>query len=88
MRYVLFLLAFSFWPQIANAEVFWWQVNGIESLRDKSFDSPGEGCSAVLAYFQSQGGQYSYSFKFLRRNSDVEFSCSLNRFDNGEPFGE
>lgn len=67
---------------------FWWQVNGIDSLRDKPFGSPGEGCSAVLAYFQSQGSGYSFTFNYLRRNSDVEFSCSLKRLDQGEFVGE
>ncbi|MEG9266936.1 hypothetical protein V6S71_33275, partial [Pseudomonas aeruginosa] len=42
------LLPSLFFAQGANAEVFWWQVNGIDSLRDKPFGSPGEGCSAVL----------------------------------------
>ncbi|MFL4319322.1 hypothetical protein LES14_33625, partial [Pseudomonas aeruginosa] len=77
-----------FFAQGANADVFWWQVNGIDSLRDKPFGSPGEGCSAVLAYFQSQGSGYSFSFNYLRRNSDVEFSCSLKRLDQGEFVGE
>ncbi|MGU1089620.1 hypothetical protein ACSEOL_27905, partial [Pseudomonas aeruginosa] len=83
---VLFLVLFCCLS--ARADVFWWQVNGIESLRDKRFDSPGDGCSAVLAYFQSQGSGYSFSFNFLRRNSDEEFSCSLKRFDQGEFVGE
>ncbi len=82
------LLPSLFFAQGANAEVFWWQVNGIDSLRDKPFGSPGEGCSAVLAYFQSQGSGYSFSFNYLRRNSDVEFSCSLKRLDQGEFVGE
>ncbi|MFF6490653.1 hypothetical protein ACET38_30520, partial [Pseudomonas aeruginosa] len=82
---LLFLLL---WHPVASAEFFWWQVNGIDSLRDKPFGSPGEGCSAVLAYFQSQGGGYSFSLNFLRRISDEEFSCSLKRFDKGEFVGE
>ncbi len=82
------LLLSLFFAQGANADVFWWQVNGIDSLRDKPFGSPGEGCSAVLAYFQSQGSGYSFSFNYLRRNSDVEFSCSLKRLDQGEFVGE
>ncbi|MEI2336089.1 attachment protein [Pseudomonas aeruginosa] len=57
-------------------------------MRDKPFGSPGEGCSAVLAYFQSQGSGYSFTFNYLRRNSDVEFSCSLKRLDQGEFVGE
>ncbi|WP_317068126.1 attachment protein [Pseudomonas aeruginosa] len=57
-------------------------------MRDKPFGSPGEGCSAVLAYFQSEGSGYSFTFNYLRRNSDVEFSCSLKRLDQGEFFGE
>lgn len=82
------LLPSLFFAQGVSAEVFWWQVNGIDSLRDKPFGSPGEGCSAVLAYFQSQGSGYSFTFNYLRRNSDVEFSCSLKRLDQGEFFGE
>lgn len=82
------LLPSLFFAQGVSAQVFWWQVNGIDSLRDKPFGSPGEGCSAVLAYFQSQGSGYSFTFNYLRRNSDVEFSCSLKRFDQGEFFGE
>lgn len=83
---VLFMVFFC--CSSASADAFWWQVNGIDSLRDKSFASPGEGCSAVLAYFQSQGSGYSFSFNYLRRNSDVEFSCSLKRLDQGEFVGE
>ncbi|WP_246868167.1 hypothetical protein [Pseudomonas aeruginosa] len=82
------LLPSLFFAQGVSAEVFWWQVNGIDSLRDKPFGSPGEGCSAVLAYFQSQGSGYSFTFNYLRRNSDVEFSCSLKRLDQGEFVGE
>ncbi len=85
---VLGLLFLLLWHPVASAEFFWWQVNGIDSLRDKPFGSPGEGCSAVLAYFQSQGGGYSFSLNFLRRISDEEFSCSLKRFDKGEFVGE
>ncbi|WP_447121806.1 attachment protein [Pseudomonas aeruginosa] len=82
------LLPSLFFAQGVSAEVFWWQVNGIDSLRDKPFGSPGEGCSAVLAYFQSQGSGYSFTFNYLRRNSDVIFSCSLKRLDQGEFVGE
>ncbi|AXO28990.1 hypothetical protein Ysp71_3054 [Pseudomonas aeruginosa] len=82
------LLPSLFFAQGVSAEVFWWQVNGIDSLRDKPFGSPGEGCSAVLAYFQSQGSGYSFTFNYLRRNSDLEFSCSLKRLDQGEFVGE
>ncbi|WP_205417079.1 attachment protein [Pseudomonas aeruginosa] len=82
------LLPSLFFAQGVSADVFWWQVNGIDSLRDKPFGSPGEGCSAVLAYFQSQGGGYSFTFNYLRRNSDLEFSCSLKRLDQGEFVGE
>ncbi|EPW8917457.1 hypothetical protein ACP0IK_20085 [Pseudomonas aeruginosa] len=85
---VLGLLFLLLWHPVASAEFFWWQVNGIDRLRDKPFGSPGEGCSAVLAYFQSQGGEYSFSLNFLRRISDEEFSCSLKRFDKGEFVGE
>lgn len=85
---LLGLLFLLLWHPVASAEFFWWQVNGIDRLRDKPFGSPGEGCSAVLAYFQSQGGEYSFSLNFLRRISDEEFSCSLKRFDKGEFVGE
>lgn len=82
------LLPSLFFAQGVSAQVFWWQVNGIDSLRDKHFGSPGEGCSAVLAYFQSQGSRYSFTFNYLRRNPDVGFTCSLKRLDQGEFVGE
>ncbi|MFU4669323.1 DUF6531 domain-containing protein [Pseudomonas aeruginosa] len=88
------LMAFPLPPlllaQEANAEVFLWGVTFIYSLHEKPYSSPSEGCSAALAYYQHQGQStgYTYSLNYLRRVSDEDFTCSLKRFDKGEPFGE
>lgn len=88
------LMAFPLPPlllaQEANAEVFSWAVTFIYSLHEKPYSSPSEGCSAALAYYQHQGQStgYTYSLNYLRRVSDEDFTCSLKRFDKGEPFGE
>ncbi len=47
---VLGLLFLLLWHPVASAEFFWWQVNGIDSLRDKPFGLRAAGTAFRLIF--------------------------------------
>lgn len=76
MRRILFVLLLLVSSRIFADDYYW-----ISSFINSSvhYQSASAACYGSIAAYNALGGNYTYSFNYLIRNSDADFTCSIRR---------